>query len=116
MKKFLNIKTLIIILAVLVVIGWGLAIYFGLQVKNPNCAYDEKLEKLNAYAVLLDKSMKLVQEDRSLDILEMDVRLLNNGSLLNVWQDVVFGGNKKEDIDYYYAIIIDALKFFSKTK
>ena len=112
----LNTKILVIALAVLVIIGWASAIYFGLQTKKPSLTCDEKLEKVNAYAFLLDKSMKLVQQNKSLDTLEMDVRLIDNGSLLNVWQDVVFGGNKKEDIDYYYAVIIDALKFFSKTK
>lgn len=107
-------KILIIILIVLVVIGWALAVYFGLRCKISAPTYGEGLEKLHSYALLLDKSTKLAREEKSFDNLEMDIRLLNNGTLLAEWEDVVFGGNQKEDLENYFDVIIDALKFFSK--
>lgn len=116
MAKFLNIKTLIILLIVLVVIGWGLAIYFGLKEKpqTPTSTCQETIEKLRSYALLLDKSTKLARQDKGFEDLEMDIRLLNNGTLLAEWEDVVFGGNQKEDLENYFDVIIDSLKFFSK--
>ena len=110
-----KIKILIIIFIILAIIGWGLAIYFGLKAQTPSFATSEKrLEKLHSYAVLLDESTKLARQDKSFDVLEMDIRLLDNGTLLAEWEDVVFGGNQKEDLENYFDVIIDSLKFFSK--
>jgi len=44
----------------------------------------------------------------------MNIHLINNGTLLAEWEDVVFGGNQKKDLENYFDVIIDALKFFSK--
>lgn len=107
-------KVLIIALAILAVIGWAFVIYFITQSKTTPAICSERLEKIHSYALLLDKSVKLARQDKSLDELEMDVRLLDNGSLLNTWQEVVFGGNQEEDLNYYLDVIIDSLKFFSK--
>jgi len=112
-----NIKTLIIILIVLTVAGWSSTIYFGTKANSDNglCSKSEaKLEKLNYYALLLNKSMTLIREEKSLDVLEEDIRLLDNGTLLAEWENVVFGGNQKKDVDYYLDVIIDSLRFFSE--
>ena len=114
-QAIFKIKVLIIILIVLVVVGWGLAIYWGLQAQTSIPATCEKrLEKLHTYAVILDESTQLARQDKSFDTLEMNIRLLDNGVLLAEWEDVVFGGNQKKDLENYFDVIIDALKFFSK--
>lgn len=107
-------KILIIVLIILIVVGWALAIYFFSKSRAPVFTCDERLEKLHSYALLLDRSNKLVRQDKSLDVLEADIRLLDNGSLFNTWQDAVFGGNQKRDVEYYFDVIIDSLKFFSE--
>lgn len=113
-----KVKALIVVLIVLAVIGWFFAIYFGLKINKTeptsNLPCVERLEKLHSYSVLLDESNQLVRQEKSLDILEKDILLLNNGSLLAEWEDVVWGGNQKEDLDNYFDVIIDSLKFFSK--
>lgn len=117
MKKIkikIEFKTLTIVLIVLAVIGWAFAIYFGSKPRAPQDFYSERIEKLHSYAVLLDESNKLARQDKSFEDLEMDIRLLGNGSLLAQWEQVVWGGNQEEDIEYYFDVIIDSLKFFSK--
>lgn len=113
-----KVKALIVVLIVLAIIGWFFAIYFGLKINKTeptsNLPCVERLEKLHSYSVLLDESNQLVRQEKSLDILEKDILLLNNGSLLAEWEDVVWGGNQKEDLDNYFDVIIDSLKFFSK--
>jgi len=113
-QVILKVKILIIILAILAVSGWGLAIYFSLKAQPPSLTCGERLEKLYSYALLLDESIRLARQDKSFDVLEMNVRLLDNGTLLAEWEDVVWGGNQKEDLEAYFDVIIDALKFFSK--
>ena len=116
-RIFFNIKALIILLIVLIIIGWGLTIYFGLKLnskKDIYLNYQSKIEKLNYYSTLLAKSMKLIRENKSLDTLEDDVRLLDNGAVLAEWENVVVGKNKQVDINNYIDTIIDALTFFSK--
>ena len=117
-QSFLKTKVIIIVLLVLAVVGWGFMIYFGIKAnkaeKLSSVSCLEKIEKLNNYASLLDKSNKLVRQEKGLEDLEQDVRTLNNGSLLNEWQNVVFGGNKKKDLDSYFDTLIDSIMFFSK--
>lgn len=116
-KIIFSIKALIILLIVLIVVGWGLTIYFGTKLnsnKNACVNYSAKLEKLNYYSTLLAKSMKLIREEKSLDGLEDEVRLLDNGAVLAEWEDVVVGGNKEEDVNDYFDTIIDSIMFFSK--
>lgn len=112
-----NIKALIILLLALIIVGWGLTVYFGLKLnsnKDVCLDYQTKIERLNYYSILLAKSMKLIRNNKSLDILEDDVRLLDNGAVLAEWENVVIGGNKKEDVNNYLDTIIDSLTFFSK--
>ena len=112
-----NIKALIIFLIILIIIGWGLTIYFGSKINSEKGFCTEAQEKsvrLNYYSSLLSKSMQLIRQNKSLDVLEEDVRLLDNGTLLATWENVVFGGNKQQDVDDYLDVIIDSLNFFSK--
>jgi hypothetical protein len=116
-QLFFNIKALIIVLIVLIVISAGLSIYFGIKLNSNKglCTKDQvKIEKLNYYSVLLAESMKLIRAEKSLKELEDDVRLTENGVLLAEWENVVFSGNKEEDVNNYLDVIIDSLTFFSK--
>ena len=113
-QSIFKIKILIIVLTILAVAGWGMAIYFLTKIQNPVLICRERLDKLHSYAVLLDRSTRLARQDKSFDILESDIHLLDNGTLLAEWQDVVFGGNREEDLDNYFDVIIDSLNFFSK--
>ena len=114
----MKVKIIIIILLILAIVGWGFMIYFGIKAnkaeKLTSSSCLERLEKVHNYALLLDQSNKLVRQEKSLDVLEQDIRILNNGTLLAEWQNVVFGGNKKKDLDNYFDVIIDSLMFFSK--
>jgi len=115
-RIFFNLKALIIALIILIIIGWGLTIYFGIELnsKKDFCSsYQTKIEKLNYYSTLLAKSTKLIQENKSLKELEDDVRLLDSGPLLAEWENAVFTG-KQTDINNYLNVIIDSLTFFSK--
>ncbi|MDP2934636.1 MAG: hypothetical protein Q8N59_02655 [bacterium] len=117
-KIFLKKKALIVILVALVIIGWIFAIYFGMkmnqkkEVGSMNCL--EKLDKVRAYSEVLDKSNKMARQEKSFDVLETDIRALNNGTLLAIWQNVVWGGNKKEDLNDYFDTLLDSIMLFSK--
>jgi hypothetical protein len=117
-QAIFKVKTLIIVLVILLIISCGFMVYFGIRAskaeKLTSFSCLEKLEKVHNYAVLLDQSNKLARQEKSLDGLEQDVRSLGNGTLLAEWQNVVFGGNKKQDLDNYFDVIIDSLMFFSK--
>lgn len=117
-KIFLQKNLLIIVLAALVLVGWFFAIYFGIKINRAeemtSASCLEKLEKVNTYSEILDKSNKLVRQEKGLDVLEADIRALNNGTLLTVWQNVVWGGNKKQDLNDYFDTILDSIMFFSK--
>jgi hypothetical protein len=112
-----NIKALVILLIILIVIGWGLTVYFGLKLnsKGDTCIdCQAKIEKLSYYSTLLAKSMALIRNNKGLDTLEDDVRLLDNGAVLAEWENAVNGGNKKDDVNNYIDAMIDSLTFFSK--
>jgi len=117
-KIFLRKKALIIVLIALAIIGWVFAIYFGIkmnQIKemtSENCL--EKLDKVRAYSEILDKSNKTARQEKSFDVLEPEIRALNNGTLLAVWQNVVWGGNKEEDLNDYFDTLLDSIMLFSK--
>lgn len=117
-KILLQKKTLIVVLIALVFVGWFFAVYFGIKLNQAKeltpSAYSQKLTKLNAYSHLLDKSNKLVRQKKGLEVLEADVRALNNGPLLTTWQEVVLGGNREQDLNYYFDTILDSIIFFSK--
>jgi hypothetical protein len=115
-KIFLKKKALVVVLIALAIVGWLFAIYFGIktnQVKETGLEL-EKLDKVHAYSEIFDKSNKLVRHEKSLDVLEADIRALNNGTLLAVWQNVVWGGNKQEDINDYFDTLLDSIMLFSK--
>ena len=117
-KIFLKKKALIVVLVALAIIGWVFAIYFGIkinQTKETNSVnYLEKLDKVRAYSEILDKSNKMARQEKSFDVLEPDIRALNNGTLLAVWQNVVWGGNKEEDLNDYFDTLLDSIILFSK--
>jgi hypothetical protein len=117
-QAIFKVKTLIIVLVILLIISCGFMVYFGIRAskaeKLTSFSCLEKLEKVHNYAVLLDQSNKLARQEKSLDGLEQDVRNLNNGTILAEWQNVVFGGNKQQDLNNYFDVIIDSLMFFSK--
>ena len=56
----------------------------------------------------------MIKKEQGLDSLEADIHIFNNGTLLAEWENVVFGGNRQEDIENYLDVIIDSIKFFSK--
>jgi hypothetical protein len=116
-KIFLQKKALTVILAALAVVGWAFAIYFGIVIKgseaNPS-GCSQKLAKVRAYSELLDESNKLARQEKGLEVLEADVRALNNGTLSAVWQNVVLGGNKEQDLNDYFDTILDSIMLFSK--
>lgn len=115
-QLFLNVKALIIVLIILIVVSSGLTIYFGIKLNsNKNLCVDNEnsAEKLNYYSVLLSKSINLIRENKNLNALEDDVRLLESGVLLAEWENAVATG-EKEDAERYLDVIIDALIFFSR--
>ncbi len=117
-KVILNKKFLMILLSFLAIAGCFFAVYFGIRMRKAekmtsvNCV--KSIERVNAYGTLLDKSYKLVRQKRGLEVLEEDIRALNNGTLLAAWQSVVWGGNKHEDLNDYFDTILDSIIFFSK--
>jgi hypothetical protein len=115
-KIFLQKKTLGVILAALAIVGWVFAIYFGLNQEKEisPTQYSQKLDKVRAYGELLDESNKLARQKKGLEVLEADVRALNNGTLSAVWQNVVLGGNREDDLNDYFDTIIDSIMLFSK--
>ena len=78
---------------------------------------DARKQALEKYISNLDSSkvrlINKIRESKNLKELEDDVRLLDNGILLNEWENAVVTG-KKEDAENYLDVIIDALVFFSK--
>lgn len=121
-KTCLNTKTLIMALIFLVVIGFGLAVYFGIKVVNLKEEFaeigpQEKLEKVNSYALVLEKFEEFKKkegEDDTTAELERAVLATNSGVLKNLFDEMLFGGNLKKDMEYFLDAVIDALKFFSE--
>lgn len=121
-RTFLNLNTLIIILAVLVVIGFGLAVYFGIRANNLEKEFagigpKEKLEKIHSYAVVLEKFEAFKRKkgkDNTTTDLERAVLATNSGVLKTLFQEMISGGNTEKDMNYFLDAVIDALKFFSK--
>ncbi|MBD3282318.1 MAG: hypothetical protein GF387_01800 [Candidatus Portnoybacteria bacterium] len=113
-KKIGRLHIIIAILAILAVIGWAVSIYLIAKPDQPQITCGERFTKLNSYATLLEDSTRLARQEKSLAELEQQVRALDSGSLLSEWQAVVLGGNREEDLNDYFDIIIDSLKFFSR--
>lgn len=115
-------KTFIVILVVLIVIGFGLAIYFGVKVNNLKREFAEigpreKLERIHSYAIVLEKFEEFRRkEGAGKTTAELERAVLNTGSgvLDTLFDEMVLGGNLKKDMDYFLDAVIDSLKFFSQ--
>jgi len=120
-KKRLNIRILIVALIVLMVVGFGLAVYFGVKVSNLKKEFaeigpQEKLETIHSYTVVLEKFEQFKREEGAGDTtvaLERAVLRTNSGVLKTLFDEVVLGGNLEKDVEYFLDAVIDALQFFS---
>lgn len=123
-KVCFNSKTLIIVLVVLVVIGFGLAVYFGMKAANLKKEFSEigpkeKMERVHSYAVVLEKFEEFKRKegrDNTTDELERAVLATGSGVLKSLFDEMIYGGNLKKDMEYFLDAIIDSLKFFSEVK
>jgi hypothetical protein len=121
-RTCLNIKTLIIALVVLVIIGFGLAVYFGVKVNNLKKEFaeigpQEKLETIHSYAVVLEKFEEFKRKEGAEDTtaeLERGVLATGSGVLKNLFDEMVLGGNLEKDMEYFLDAVIDSLQFFSR--
>lgn len=121
-KICLNTKTLIIALVVLVIIGFGLAVYFGIKTANLKKEFaeigpQEKLERIHSYAVVLEKLEQFKRKEGAENTttgLERAVLTTGSGVLKNLFDEMVLGGNLEKDMEYFLDAVIDSLKFFSK--
>ena len=120
-KKRLGIRILIVALIVLIIIGFGLAVYFGVKVSNLKKEFAEigpreKLETIHSYIVVLEKFEQFEREEGAGDTtaaLERAVLRTNSGVLETLFDEVVLGGNLEKDMEYFLDAVIDALQFFS---
>lgn len=120
-KKRLNIRILIVALIVLIIIGFGLAVYFGVKVSNLKKEFaeigpQEKLETIHSYTVVLEKFEQFEREEGAggtTAALERAVLRTNSGVLKTLFDEVVLGGNLEKDMEYFLDAVIDALQFFS---
>ncbi len=115
-------KTLIIALVILVVIGFGLAIYFGVKTTNLKKEFSdigpkEKLDRVHSYIVALEKFEEFKREEgagNTTTELERAVLATGSGVLKNLFDEVIFGGNLEKDMEYFLDAIVDSLKLYSK--
>ena len=120
-KKRFGIRILIVALIVLMVVGFGLAVYFGVKVSNLKKEFAEigpreKLETIHSYTVVLEKFEQFKREEGAGDTtvaLERAVLRTNSGVLKTLFDEVVLGGNLEKDMEYFLDAVIDALQFFS---
>lgn len=120
-KKYLGIKILIVALIVLMVIGFGLAVYFGTKVANLKKEFSEigpqeKMETIHSYALVLEKFEEFKRKEGAENTsaaLERAVLATDSGVLKTLFDEIVLGGNLKKDMEYFLDAVIDALKFFS---
>lgn len=123
-KVCFNTKALIVSLIILMVIGFGLAVYFGIKVANLEKEFSEvgpreKLEKIYSYAVVLEKFEEFRRTEGRSDttaVLERAVLATGSGVLKSLFDDMIFGGSLEKDMDYFLDAIIDSLKLFSRLK
>jgi len=115
-------KILIIILTVLIIIGFTLSIYFRIEMINLKKEFSEigpqeKLEKINSYAVVLEKFEEFKRKEGESDTsaeLEKAVLATNSGVLKTLFNEMILGGNLDKDMRYFLDAVIDSLKFFSR--
>lgn len=120
-KKRLGIRILIVALIVLMVVGFGLAVYFGVKVSNLKKEFaeigpQEKLETIHSYTVVLEKFEQFERKEGAGDAtaaLERAVLRTNSGVLKTLFDEMVLGGNLEKDMEYFLDAVIDALQFFS---
>lgn len=121
-KICFNTKGLVIALIVLIVIGFGLAIYFGIKAANYKKEFAEigpreKLERIHSYALVLEKFEEFRRKKGGRDTtaaLERAVLATESGVLRTLFNEIVLGGNLEKDMDYFLDAVIDSLTFFSK--
>lgn len=121
-KICFNARTLIIALIVLVVIGFGFAVYLGAKMADIKKEFSEigpreKLERLHAYAVVLEKFEEFERKEGAGDTtanLERAVLATDSGVLKNLFDEMIFGDNLEKDMKYFLDAVIDSLNFFSK--
>ena len=120
-KKYLGIKILIVALIVLMVVSFGLAVYFGKKVANLKKEFaeigpQEKMETIHSYALVLEKFEEFKRKEGAENTsaaLERAVLRTNSGVLKTLFDEIVLGGNLEKDMEYFLDAIIDALQFFS---
>lgn len=123
-KICFNTRALVVGLIILAVIGFGLSVYFGIKVANLKKEFSEigpreKLEKVHAYIVVLEKFEEFKRKEGKNDTtreLERAVLATGSGVLKALFDDLVMGGNLKKDIEYFLDAVIDSLKLFSQVK
>lgn len=121
-KICFNTRTLTIVLIVLVIVSFSLAVYFGIKTVNLKKEFSEigpkeKLEKIHSYTVVLEKFEEFKRKEGGDDTtaeLERAVLETNSGVLKNLFDEMLFGGNLKKDMEYFLDAVIDSLKFFSQ--
>lgn len=121
-KICFNVKVLIAALIILMVIGFGLAIYFGVKVNNLKKEFAEigpreKLEKIHSYTLVLEKFEEFKREEgvkNTTAALERAVLATGSGVLKSLFDEIIFGGNLKKDMEYFLDAVINSLNFFSK--
>lgn len=121
-KKRLGIRILIAALAILMIIGFGLAVYFGVKVNNLRKEFAEigpreKLETIHSYTVVLEKFEEFKRKEGARNTtadLERAVLATNSGVLKTLFDEIVLGGNLEKDMEYFLDAVIDSLKFFSR--
>lgn len=113
----------LLVIAVLGIIG---SAYFGVKtnrLKQDLVNFDrmrgQKLERVQKYVDVLEKFEKFKRTEgagKTTGDLEKAVETTGNGVLKNLLDEVLLGGNLKEDMDYFLDAVIDSMKFFSEIK
>lgn len=120
-KACFTTKALIIALAVLIIVGFGLAVYFGVKVSNLKKEFAEigpqgKMETIHSYTVVLEKFEEFKRKEGAGNTtadLERAVLATNSGVLKTLFDEMVLGRNLEKDMEYFLDAVIDALQFFS---
>lgn len=121
-KACFNIKTAVVILAVLTIICFATTLYFAVKTANLKKEFSdigpkEKLETIYSYALVLEKFEEFKRQggqNNATNELEQAVLATKNGALKSLFDEIIFGGNLKKDMDYFMDAIVDSLKLFSQ--
>jgi len=121
-KVCFNTKTTVIVLAVLTIVCFASTLYFAVKTANLKKEFSdigpkEKLETIHSYVLVLEKFEEFIRQEGQNNItneLERAVLATKNGSLKSLFDEMIFGGNLKKDMDYFMDAIVDSLKLFSQ--